>query len=181
MKPYYLSLVYVCSNSNGTPGKMNGALEHSDQPDPDAIKMFVGQIPRSWSEKELKELFEPYGAVYQINILRDRSQNPPQSKGNWTNYYYVCSFPVWKIQEICTKQDHSKHIGFDMLCLKSVGVSLPLNGRTNDICAKLQLHFMHHLETVPDIQSHLFKLHDLQLFSRFPNLFFFLPFDEFVK
>ncbi|XP_055087945.1 CUGBP Elav-like family member 2 isoform X10 [Periophthalmus magnuspinnatus] len=66
---------------NGTPGKMNGALEHSDQPDPDAIKMFVGQIPRSWSEKELKELFEPYGAVYQINILRDRSQNPPQSKG----------------------------------------------------------------------------------------------------
>ena len=69
--------------SNGTAGKMNGALEHSDQPDPDAIKMFVGQIPRSWSEKELKELFEPYGAVYQINILRDRSQNPPQSKGKW--------------------------------------------------------------------------------------------------
>ncbi|XP_034019371.1 CUGBP Elav-like family member 2 isoform X11 [Thalassophryne amazonica] len=67
--------------SNGTAGKMNGALEHSDHPDPDAIKMFVGQIPRSWSEKELKELFEPYGAVYQINILRDRSQNPPQSKG----------------------------------------------------------------------------------------------------
>ncbi|XP_059361431.1 CUGBP Elav-like family member 2 isoform X5 [Carassius carassius] len=67
--------------SNGTAGKMNGALEHSDQPDPDAIKMFVGQIPRSWSEKELKELFEPYGAVYQINILRDRSQSPPQSKG----------------------------------------------------------------------------------------------------
>ncbi|XP_066561156.1 CUGBP Elav-like family member 2 isoform X6 [Amia ocellicauda] len=66
---------------NGTASKMNGALEHSDQPDPDAIKMFVGQIPRSWSEKELKELFEPYGAVYQINILRDRSQNPPQSKG----------------------------------------------------------------------------------------------------
>ncbi|MGH0156286.1 UNVERIFIED_CONTAM: hypothetical protein FKN15_031219 [Acipenser sinensis] len=66
--------------SNGTASKMNGALEHSDQPEPDAIKMFVGQIPRSWSEKELKELFEPYGAVYQINILRDRSQNPPQSK-----------------------------------------------------------------------------------------------------
>ena len=73
--------VFCLLNSNGTAGKMNGALEHSDQPDPDAIKMFVGQIPRSWSEKELKELFEPYGAVYQINILRDRSQNPPQSKG----------------------------------------------------------------------------------------------------
>ncbi|XP_072327156.1 CUGBP Elav-like family member 2 isoform X10 [Scyliorhinus torazame] len=67
--------------SNGTNNKMNGAIDHSDQPDPDAIKMFVGQIPRSWSEKELKELFEPYGTVYQINVLRDRSQNPPQSKG----------------------------------------------------------------------------------------------------
>uniref|UniRef100_A0A8D3DXS8 Cugbp, Elav-like family member 2 n=1 Tax=Scophthalmus maximus TaxID=52904 RepID=A0A8D3DXS8_SCOMX len=75
-----LTFVFLL-RSNGTAGKMNGALEHSDQPDPDAIKMFVGQIPRSWSEKELKELFEPYGAVYQINILRDRSQNPPQSKG----------------------------------------------------------------------------------------------------
>uniref|UniRef100_A0A8C5CZM5 RRM domain-containing protein n=1 Tax=Gadus morhua TaxID=8049 RepID=A0A8C5CZM5_GADMO len=54
---------------------------HLDQPDPDSIKMFVGQIPRSWSETELKELFEPFGAVHQINILRDRTQNPPQSKG----------------------------------------------------------------------------------------------------
>uniref|UniRef100_A0A8C5MZ59 CUGBP Elav-like family member 2 n=1 Tax=Leptobrachium leishanense TaxID=445787 RepID=A0A8C5MZ59_9ANUR len=69
------------SDFNGTTSKMNGALDHSDQPDPDSIKMFVGQIPRSWSEKELKDLFEPYGAVYQINVLRDRSQNPPQSKG----------------------------------------------------------------------------------------------------
>lgn len=68
-----------CSNGNGI--KMTGSLEHLDQPDPDTIKMFVGQIPRSWSETELKELFEPFGAVHQINILRDRTQNPPQSKG----------------------------------------------------------------------------------------------------
>ncbi|XP_064174851.1 CUGBP Elav-like family member 2 isoform X5 [Anguilla rostrata] len=72
--------IWNISQSNGS-GKMNGSLEDVDQPDPDAIKMFVGQIPRSWSETELKELFEPFGAVYQINILRDRSQNPPQSKG----------------------------------------------------------------------------------------------------
>ncbi|XP_053576328.1 CUGBP Elav-like family member 1 isoform X6 [Bombina bombina] len=60
---------------------MNGTLDHPDQPDTDTIKMFVGQVPRSWSEKELRELFEQYGAVYEINILRDRSQTPPQSKG----------------------------------------------------------------------------------------------------
>lgn len=68
---------------------MNGSLEHMDQPDPDAIKMFVGQIPRSWTETELKELFEPFGPVYQINILRDRTQNPPQSKGMTTSVFIL--------------------------------------------------------------------------------------------
>ncbi|KAJ6667198.1 hypothetical protein lerEdw1_017176 [Lerista edwardsae] len=73
---YLMFLVALCSSK-----KMNGTLDHPDQPDIDAIKMFVGQVPRSWSEKDLRELFEQYGAVYEINVLRDRSQNPPQSKG----------------------------------------------------------------------------------------------------
>uniref|UniRef100_A0A668A402 Cugbp, Elav-like family member 1 n=1 Tax=Myripristis murdjan TaxID=586833 RepID=A0A668A402_9TELE len=68
---------------------MNGSLDHPDQPDIDAIKMFVGQIPRSWAEEQLRELFEPYGAVYEINVLRDRSQNPPQSKGCCFITYYT--------------------------------------------------------------------------------------------
>ncbi|XP_069077717.1 CUGBP Elav-like family member 1 isoform X2 [Pleurodeles waltl] len=69
------------SEDNLRSKKMNGTLDHPDQPDMDSIKMFVGQIPRTWSEKELRELFEQYGAVFEINILRDRSLNPPQSKG----------------------------------------------------------------------------------------------------
>ena len=68
---------------------MNGTLDHPDQPDLDAIKMFVGQVPRTWSEKDLRELFEQYGAVYEINVLRDRSQNPPQSKGKEGLWIYV--------------------------------------------------------------------------------------------
>lgn len=79
---------------------MNGALDHSDQPDPDAIKMFVGQIPRSWSEKELKELFEPYGAVYQINVLRDRSQNPPQSKGTVVTFSLLSACLVVSFSDV---------------------------------------------------------------------------------
>lgn len=69
---------------------MNGTLDHPDQPDLDAIKMFVGQVPRTWSEKDLRELFEQYGAVYEINVLRDRSQNPPQSKGE--DLGFMCNF-----------------------------------------------------------------------------------------
>ncbi|KAL1007021.1 hypothetical protein UPYG_G00080860 [Umbra pygmaea] len=75
--------------TTGGAKKMNGTLDHPDQPDIDAIKMFVGQIPRSWAEEQLRELFEPYGAVYEINVLRDRSQNPPQSKGCCFITYYT--------------------------------------------------------------------------------------------
>ncbi|XP_033181813.1 CUGBP Elav-like family member 1 isoform X9 [Anabas testudineus] len=83
-------MVDRCSlNSSPVGKKMNGALDHPDQPDVDAIKMFVGQIPRSWSEEQLRELFEPYGAVYEINVLRDRSQSPPQSKGCCFVTYYT--------------------------------------------------------------------------------------------
>lgn len=48
-------------------------------PDADAIKMFVGQIPRTMEETDLKALFEEYGPVYQLNILRDKATS--QSKG----------------------------------------------------------------------------------------------------
>uniref|UniRef100_A0AAZ3SX52 RRM domain-containing protein n=1 Tax=Oncorhynchus tshawytscha TaxID=74940 RepID=A0AAZ3SX52_ONCTS len=83
-------MVDHCSlNSSPVAKKMNGTLDHPDQPDIDAIKMFVGQIPRSWAEEQLRELFEPYGAVYEINVLRDRSQNPPQSKGCCFITYYA--------------------------------------------------------------------------------------------
>ncbi|XP_026070913.1 LOW QUALITY PROTEIN: CUGBP Elav-like family member 1 [Carassius auratus] len=83
-------MVDHCSlSSNSVTKKMNGSLDHPDQPDIDAIKMFVGQIPRTWSEDQLRELFEPYGAVYEINVLRDRSQNPPQSKGCCFVTYYT--------------------------------------------------------------------------------------------
>ncbi|XP_042210644.1 CUGBP Elav-like family member 2 isoform X11 [Homarus americanus] len=49
------------------------------EPDPDAIKMFVGQIPRSMDENDLRKMFQEYGEVYQINVLRDKVTG--QSKG----------------------------------------------------------------------------------------------------
>lgn len=57
---------------------MNGRV--ADQPDPDAIKMFVGQIPRSMDENDLRKMFEDYGQVHQVNVLRDKISG--QSKGN---------------------------------------------------------------------------------------------------
>ncbi|XP_041350796.1 CUGBP Elav-like family member 2 isoform X14 [Gigantopelta aegis] len=57
---------------------MNSQMQ-SKEPDPDSIKMFVGQIPRSMDENDLGKLFEEYGPVFQLNILRDKVTG--QSKG----------------------------------------------------------------------------------------------------
>jgi bruno len=56
------------NNSNGA----NEPMEQ-DQPDADYIKMFVGQVPRSMDEALLREMFEEFGRVHTINVLRDKS------------------------------------------------------------------------------------------------------------
>ncbi|XP_030080383.1 CUGBP Elav-like family member 2 isoform X6 [Drosophila hydei] len=43
-----------------------------DQPDVDNIKMFVGQIPKTWDEPKLRSLFEQFGRVHTLNVLRDK-------------------------------------------------------------------------------------------------------------
>ena len=52
------------------------------EPDPDAIKMFVGQIPRSMDENDLRKMFEEFGPIFQLNVLRDKVTG--QSKGKDT-------------------------------------------------------------------------------------------------
>lgn len=43
-----------------------------EQPDADTIKMFVGQVPKAWDEMKLRTLFEQYGRVHTLNVLRDK-------------------------------------------------------------------------------------------------------------
>ena len=67
----------TCSNS------MNSSSGGGPQkePDPDAIKMFVGQVPRSMDEADLRKMFEDFGPVFQLNVLRDKFTG--QSKGEF--------------------------------------------------------------------------------------------------
>ncbi|XP_024086418.1 CUGBP Elav-like family member 1 isoform X4 [Cimex lectularius] len=69
------------NNNNNTYNDkgMNNSGCHQDQPDPDYIKMFVGQVPRSMDEAELTKMFSEFGRVHQINVLRDKVTG--QSKG----------------------------------------------------------------------------------------------------
>lgn len=40
--------------------------------DADAIKLFIGQVPRTWEDKDLRPYFEPYGQIHELTVLRDR-------------------------------------------------------------------------------------------------------------
>lgn len=52
--------------------------------DSDAIKMFVGQIPRNWDETDCIKLLEEFGPIHQLNILKDK--NSAVSKGDLIKY-----------------------------------------------------------------------------------------------
>lgn len=44
-----------------------------------AIKLYVGGLPYSTKEPELKELFAPYGTIENVSIIKDRESG--RSKG----------------------------------------------------------------------------------------------------
>lgn len=65
----------ISGSSSLSPNGLSSSVSvngNTREPEPDAIKMFVGQIPRDWSETDCKKLFDEFGEIYSINVLRDK-------------------------------------------------------------------------------------------------------------
>lgn len=65
----------------------------------DPVKLFVGQVPRNWEAEQLRPVFEPYGEIQDLSILKDRV----------TGHHKGCAFVTFRDQTSALKAQDDLH------------------------------------------------------------------------
>src|SRR4051794_26323488 len=67
--------------------------EVTEPPAQGPYKLFVGQLPKTMQDEDLKKIFEPYGTILEFNIIKDRLTGV--NRGMVNSLIYNKSNRVW--------------------------------------------------------------------------------------